>query len=142
MRVPARPDSVRRVLRRRRNSRSKAGASVSGAAPQCRPKTAVRESKLAAVKSFCRWLEAEGLSETGSIDFIASRYRRDELPDVPSESEVTRLLDGGLAPRDRLILELLYGCGIRNSELVGDGRALSETLIPLIVEDANSFGRS
>jgi integrase/recombinase XerC len=75
--------------------------------------------KLAAVKSFCRWLEAEGFAEPGLIDFIATRYRRDELPDVPSEGEVTRLLDGDLSPRDRLILELLYGCGIRNSELVG-----------------------
>jgi integrase/recombinase XerC len=75
--------------------------------------------KLAAVKSFCRWLEAEGFAEAGLIDFIASRYRRDELPDVPSEGEVARLLDGDLSPRDRLILELLYGCGIRNSELVG-----------------------
>jgi integrase/recombinase XerC len=75
--------------------------------------------KLAAVKSFCRWSEAEGYFEVGLIDFIASRYRRDELPDVPSEGEVTRLLDGDLSLRDRLILELLYGCGIRNSELVG-----------------------
>jgi site-specific recombinase XerD len=75
--------------------------------------------KLAAVKSFCRWLEAEGFAEAGLIDFIAGRYRRDELPDVPSEGEVARLLDGNLSPRDRLILELLYGCGIRNSELVG-----------------------
>jgi integrase/recombinase XerC len=80
--------------------------------------TSVRR-KLAAVKSFCRWLEAEGYSEAGLIDYIASRYRRDELPDVPSEGDVTRLLDGDLSPRDRLILELLYGCGIRNSELVG-----------------------
>jgi integrase/recombinase XerC len=75
--------------------------------------------KLAAVKSFFCWLEAEGLVEAGLIDFIASRYRRDELPDVPSEGEVARLLNGNLSSRDRLILELLYGCGIRNSELVG-----------------------
>jgi len=75
--------------------------------------------KLAAVKSFYRWLEAEGYAEAGLIDFIPGRYRRDELPDVPSESEVTRLLDGDHSQRDRLILELLYGCGIRSSELVG-----------------------
>jgi integrase/recombinase XerC len=75
--------------------------------------------KFAAVKSFCRWLEAEGYSEAGLIDLVASRYRREELPDVPNEGDVTRLLDGDLPPRDRLILELLYGCGIRVSELVG-----------------------
>jgi integrase/recombinase XerC len=75
--------------------------------------------KLAAVKSFCRWLEAEGYSEASLIDFIAGQYRRDELPDVPSEGDVTRLLDGDRSRRDQLILELLYGCGIRVSELVG-----------------------
>ena len=86
--------------------------------------------KLAAVKSFCRWLEAEGYLEAGLIDFVANRYRRDELPDVPTEGEVKRLLGGDLLQhsrpgcvsqkpeRDRLVLELLYGCGLRASELV------------------------
>lgn len=85
--------------------------------------------KLAAVKSFCRWLEAEGYSEAGLIDFIASRYRRDELPDVPSEGEVTRLIEGELPhflfqktgyrreERDCLIVELLTS-GVLPSDLV------------------------
>lgn len=83
-------------------------------------KPASVKRRLAAVKSFCRWLEAEGYLEVGLVDFIASRYQRDELPDVPSEDEVTRLMDGAVLPsRDRLVLELLYGCGLRVSELVG-----------------------
>ncbi|MFZ0824036.1 MAG: tyrosine-type recombinase/integrase [Terriglobales bacterium] len=92
--------------------------------------TSVRR-QLAAVKSFCRWLEAEGLLEAGLIDYIASRYRRDELPDVPNVGEVTHLIEGEILQhgpancaaqkpeRDRLALELLYGCGLRASELVG-----------------------
>jgi integrase/recombinase XerC len=48
-----------------------------------------------------------------------------KLPRVPTIEEVNSVLDGKMPEvasfpeRDRLILELLYGCGIRNSELVG-----------------------
>lgn len=89
-------------------------------------KPASVKRRLAAVKSFCRWLEGEGYLEAGLIDFVASRYRRDELPDVPTEGEIIRLLGGDLprresrkTERDHLVLELLYGCGLRVSELVG-----------------------
>jgi integrase/recombinase XerC len=63
------------------------------------------------------------------IDFFASRYRRDELPDVPTESEVTHLIEGELPhflfqktgyrreERDRLIVELLAS-GMLPSDLV------------------------
>lgn len=80
--------------------------------------------KLTAVKSLCRWLEGEGLLAAGLIDTISGASRlRQELPDVPSEEEVKKLLDGELQSsspeRDRLILELLYGSGLRVAELVG-----------------------
>jgi len=48
-----------------------------------------------------------------------------KLPRVPSIEEINSVLDGEMPEcaafpeRDRLLLELLYGCGIRNSELVG-----------------------
>jgi site-specific recombinase XerD len=81
------------------------------------------QRKLAAVKSFCRWLEAEGLLDAGLIESISGPRRRDELPDVPNEGEVRKLLDGEIPTaspeRDRVILELLYGSGLRASELVG-----------------------
>lgn len=79
--------------------------------------------KLAAVKTFCRWLENEGLLDSALIETLTSGRRREQLPDVPTEAEVQRLIDGdipGKCPeRDRLILELLYGAGLRASELVG-----------------------
>jgi integrase/recombinase XerC len=48
-----------------------------------------------------------------------------KLPRVPTMEEMNSVLDGNMPEiaafpeRDRLMLELLYGCGIRNSELVG-----------------------
>jgi len=89
-------------------------------------KPASVKRKLAAVKSFCRWLEAEGYSEAGLIDYITGRYRRDELPDVPNEAEVTHLIEGEIShvlfqktgyrreERDRLIIEL-HASGVLHS---------------------------
>ncbi len=48
-----------------------------------------------------------------------------KLPRVPTIEEMNTVLDGAMPEeaafpeRDRLMLELLYGCGIRNSELIG-----------------------
>ena len=49
------------------------------------------------------------------------------LPDVPTEEQTVALLDGAAAgqlerpmpERDRALMEMLYGCGVRISELVG-----------------------
>jgi integrase/recombinase XerC len=81
------------------------------------------QRKLAAVKSFCKWLEAEGLLESSLIESISGPRQRHELPDVPNEGEVKQLVEGKIPTaspeRDRVILELLYGCGLRAAELVG-----------------------
>lgn len=90
---------------------------------ECGIKLVSVQRKLAAVKSFCKWLEAEGLLEASLIESIHGPRRRDELPDVPNEGEVKELLDGQILTaspnRDRVILELLYGSGLRAAELVG-----------------------
>jgi integrase/recombinase XerC len=86
-------------------------------------KSASLHRKLAAVKSFCKWLEAEGLLDAGLLETFSPRRRRDLLPDVPSETDVEELIDGELSTaspeRDRVVLELLYGSGLRASELIG-----------------------
>ena len=97
------------------------------------PKTTLR--RLSAVKSFCMWLHRERLLDASLIWSIRGPRLRDTLPDVPSETDMKRLLDGkipGPCPtRDRVMLELLYGSGLRASELTGinlqdfrDGRVL------------------
>ncbi|MGA7685715.1 MAG: tyrosine recombinase XerC [Terriglobales bacterium] len=87
-------------------------------------KTSVARS-LAAVRSLYRWLAQEGVVEQNPAKLVSTPRLAKKLPRVPTIEEVNSVLDGKMPEvasfpeRDRLLLELLYGCGIRNSELVG-----------------------
>jgi integrase/recombinase XerC len=87
-------------------------------------KTSVARS-LAAVRSLYRWLAREGVVEQNPAKLVATPKLPKKLPRVPTIEEMNSVLDGQMpetaafAERDRLMLELLYGCGIRNSELTG-----------------------
>ena len=80
---------------------------------------------LAAVRSLYRWLAQEGVVEQNPAKLVSTPRLPKKLPRVPTIEEVNSVLDGKMPEvasfpeRDRLMLELLYGCGIRNSELVG-----------------------
>src|SRR5581483_972358 len=87
-------------------------------------KTSVARS-LAAVRSLYRWLAREGVVEQNPAKLVATPKLPRKLPRVPTIEEMNSVLDGHMPEvaafpeRDRLMLELLYGCGIRNSELTG-----------------------
>src|SRR3984957_17977429 len=87
-------------------------------------KTSVARS-LAAVRSLYRWLAQEGVVEQNPAKLVSTPKLPKKLPRVPTIEEMNTVLDGAMPEtaafpeRDRLMLELLYGCGIRNSELVG-----------------------
>ena len=87
-------------------------------------KTSVARS-LAAIRSFYRWLAQEGIVEQNPAALVSTPKLPKRLPRVPTMEEMNSVLDGDMPEiaafpeRDRLMLELLYGCGIRNSELVG-----------------------
>jgi integrase/recombinase XerC len=104
---------------------------------------------LAAIRSWFKWLAKAGLVESNPALLVSTPKLPKHLPRVPSMEEVNRVLDSlGAAgeksashlsrarargedgvpginedsawpERERVIFELLYGCGIRNSELVG-----------------------
>jgi integrase/recombinase XerC len=80
---------------------------------------------LAAVRSLYRWLAQEGVVEQNPAKLVSTPRLPKKLPRVPTIEEMNFVLDGKMPEvasfpeRDRLLLELLYGCGIRNSELVG-----------------------
>ena len=87
-------------------------------------KTSVARA-LAAVRSLYRWLAQEGVVEQNPAKLVSTPRLAKKLPRVPTIEEMNFVLDGKMPEiasfpeRDRLMLELLYGCGIRNSELVG-----------------------
>lgn len=88
---------------------------------------------LAAIRSWFQWLARSGHVQQNPAALVPTPKLPRHLPRVPSAEEVNRVLDTIEQPvtdeyeaavviwleRDRVIWELLYGCGIRNSELVG-----------------------
>jgi integrase/recombinase XerC len=87
---------------------------------------------LAAVRSWFKWLAKEGKVAQNPALLVSTPKLPKHLPRVPSVEEVNRVLNSlegevkkevgeaaAWPERDRVIFELLYGCGIRNSELVG-----------------------
>ena len=87
-------------------------------------KTSVARA-LAALRSLYRWMAQEGEVEQNPAALVATPKLPKKLPRVPTIEEVNTVLDSEMpecsafSERDQVILELLYGCGIRNSELIG-----------------------
>jgi integrase/recombinase XerC len=88
---------------------------------------------LAAIRSWFKWMAKDHRIAQNPAVLVSTPKLPQHLPRVPSMEEVNGLLNSmetseGVATkneaaawpeRDRMIFELLYGCGIRNSELVG-----------------------
>src|SRR6185503_9553544 len=80
--------------------------------------------KLAAARSFLRYLRREGVIDDDPGALVATPKREIRMPAHLSEGEMDALLsapaaDRPLGRRDRAILELFYAAGVRLSELVG-----------------------
>jgi integrase/recombinase XerC len=91
--------------------------------------------KLAAIRTFGRYLRREGILEGDPASLVGTPKREVRLPAHLGEAEMSRLLEmpdlsTALGRRDRAILELFYASGLRLSELVG-----------LDLEDVNISGR-
>lgn len=80
--------------------------------------------KTAALRSFYKHLRREELIVDDPTSGMSSPKRSKKLPNVLNQAEVSSLLNAprGDSPqtyRDRAILEVMYACGLRASELVG-----------------------
>jgi integrase/recombinase XerC len=83
--------------------------------------------KLAVVRSLFRFLAREGSIDTNVARLVRTPKAPQRIPIVPSaeqtngliDSVATAELDRPQPERDLLLFELLYGCGLRISELVG-----------------------
>ena len=79
--------------------------------------------KLSTLRGLCRFLTERGVLGADPTRLLPGPRRRRRLPRVLTEAEVEALLGAAsgtepLALRDRAILELLYGCGLRSQEVV------------------------
>jgi integrase/recombinase XerC len=80
---------------------------------------------LAAIRSWFKWLARAGLVEQNAASLVATPKLPKHLPRVPSIEQMNRVVDSvgkdaaSWLARDKAILEMLYGCGIRNAELTG-----------------------
>jgi integrase/recombinase XerC len=93
-----------------------------------RPNTAVTiRRKLAAVRGLFKFLLREGVITVNRARLVRTPKAPQKLPDVMTPEQVNNLIDGVALnraerphpARDRAIFELLYGCGVRVSELAG-----------------------
>ena len=83
--------------------------------------------KLAAVRSFFKFMAREGIIKTNVARLVRTPKAPKSLPRVMTAEQTNTLVDGVAAAklerpfpaRDLAIFELLYGCGLRISELVG-----------------------
>ncbi len=80
--------------------------------------------KLASLRSFFRYLVREGVLEANPGEMVATPRQEKYLPRTLSVDETYALMECGtegdiLALRDRAIVETLYSCGLRVSELTG-----------------------
>ena len=73
---------------------------------------------LSSLRSFFSWCVEEGEIKVNPCDRVESPKLGKYLPEVLSVEEVTAILESvPLGHRDRAILEVLYGCGLRVSEV-------------------------
>jgi integrase/recombinase XerC len=80
---------------------------------------------LASIRSWFKWLARAGYLQQNAASLVATPRLPKHLPRVPSIEEMNRVVDSvgedaaSWPARDKAILEMLYGCGIRNAELTG-----------------------
>lgn len=79
---------------------------------------------LSALRSFYTWMTMEGYVKENPCDGVDAPKLGRYLPDVLSVDEVNAIIesvpsDSWTGLRDRAILEMLYGCGLRVSEAAG-----------------------
>ncbi len=75
--------------------------------------------KISSIKGFYQYLQVKGMLRDNPLALLELPKRRKTLPKVLSVGEMARLLTSdALSAQDKVIVELLYACGLRVSELV------------------------
>lgn len=74
--------------------------------------------KIASLRGFFKWLCASEICKTNPTLTLEQPKVPKRLPKVMTVQEIETILNENLNKRERVIVELLYGCGLRVSELV------------------------
>lgn len=78
---------------------------------------------LSGVRSFCKYLRLEGVMSDDPVEMIEAPRPARKLPDILSVEDITRMVDSvdlsrREGVRNKAMIETLYSCGLRVSELV------------------------
>ncbi len=74
--------------------------------------------KIASLRGFFKWATSTGIIEKNPASTLEQPKVPQRLPKVITVKEVEELLHNNLTPLEHVIMELLYSCGLRVSELV------------------------
>lgn len=74
--------------------------------------------KIASIKGFYKWLCANELISFNPVNILEQPKLPKRLPKVVTLQEITNILAENMSETESVIFELLYGCGLRVSELV------------------------
>lgn len=87
------------------------------------PNPVTRARKLASLRSFTKFLRRLGILDHDPTEVLEAPYRRRSLPKALTQAQMDALLEqvgrSKTPLRDRALLELAYGAGLRASEVVG-----------------------
>ena len=118
--------------------------------------------RLSSLRQFYSYLVKEKYVKINPFAFVSSPRTEKKLPHVMYREEVEALLKANaerkdeLAPRDQAILEILYYCGVRASELINAkisdvnvrnrslrvfGKGRKERIVPFTSECANTISK-
>jgi integrase/recombinase XerD len=79
---------------------------------------ATARRRISALRQFFRFLLQENIRTDDPTSRLDAPKRARSLPKTLSVADIERLIDAAESPRDRALIELLYGAGLRVSELV------------------------
>ena len=74
--------------------------------------------KVASLRGFFKWVTSSGILDKNPAATLERPKTPQRLPKVVSVKEIDEMLHNNLTPLEHVIMELLYSCGLRVSELV------------------------
>ena len=74
--------------------------------------------KIASIRGFFKWAFSTGIISKNPASTLEQPKTPQRLPKVVSIKEIEDMLHNNLTPLEHVIMELLYSCGLRVSELV------------------------